>query len=113
MSDPSRNDQAVDEAIGRVLAAEDEARDAVDACRREARMLVAEARAGTRRILQRADRRISALHSHCLLSVGRSVRSLQAETASIPLAPSGETVQDERLDEVVRRLAADLTGGGE
>lgn len=113
VSDLSGSAEDVDQAINRVLAGERDARRAVEKCRLEARSLVTDARAQARHILERADARIGALHAHCVLTADQAVEALRTETEAIPLQPSVSTEQDGRLDEVLRRLAAELSGAGE
>ncbi len=111
MSDPSLN-EAVEQAINRVLGEEASAREAVERCRVEAREAVNAARVRARRILDRADARIGLLHRRCEQRVSGRLQELAAAARQIPeqavLAPELR----QRLQAVVRRLAEEMTSGG-
>ena len=111
MSDPHSN-EAVDQAINRVLGEERNAREAVERCRAEAREAVNAARARASRILDRADGRIGLLHQRCEQRVSGRLQELAVEARQIPeqavLAPELQ----QRLEAVVRRLAEQMTSGG-
>jgi vacuolar-type H+-ATPase subunit H len=92
----------VDAAFNRVLAAEAQARDQVEECRRQAAVILAAAEERARHIVNRADRRIRRAHRIADASVERALTEL--------LATRTETEQDnpegEALTHVDRAIAA-------
>ncbi len=99
---------AAEEAINRVLHAEQVARLAIAECEQVAQQGVAQARRDARAIEERADHRIAQLHARCASQIERANR-----TASTPLPPTG-SADGERaalLESAIARLAARLTGG--
>ncbi len=103
---------AADAAINRVLEAEQRAREAIARCREEAAQRVTEARLRARRIEERADRRVSKLRAACQQWTAAQAAKLLAEAEELRSCPAIDEVRRARLDEVIRRLAAKLTGGG-
>jgi len=103
--------EGVEQAINRVLRAETEARGAVEECKREAHRLMDEGRAQAHRILERADLRISAMHSAYNLAASRKIAQFEAEaralaeTSAIP-----EPARLQRIAAAAKRLAGELTG---
>lgn len=99
---------SVDEAMNRVLRAEQDARAAVDACRAEAAAVVAAAEERAKRVVEAADRRIRAAHQLADRAVEQAVKSLlgphpQGRAAS-PEGGGGE------LDQAVAALADEIIG---
>jgi hypothetical protein len=87
-----------DTAINRVLEAEQKAREAI---------------AHTRgRIDERADARVSKLRAACQQWTGGQSAKLLAEAEELRSCPAVDEVRRARLDDAIRRLAAELTGGG-
>lgn len=105
-------DGAADTAINRVLEAEQKARDAIARCRGEATQHVTDARLRARRIEERADRRVSKLRAACQQWTGAQAAKLLAEAEELRSCPAVDEVRRARLDDAIRRLAAELTGGG-
>lgn len=106
---PDTADLAAQQAIERVLEAEDAARAAVEACEAQAANLVTEARQGARRIAERADARIDAMRAAARTRLAAELAGLDAEAqAAAPLPP--ETAS--RVAAAVEALAARLSGGG-
>jgi vacuolar-type H+-ATPase subunit H len=111
LSEQLRHEDIVDQAIARVLTAEREAREAVERCREEARTDLARARGSAREVLDRADRRISAVHERCAKGLNLELDRLRAETQRIPREPSVDAATRQRLAIVIGRVAAEMTGG--
>jgi cell division septum initiation protein DivIVA len=100
------SDLSVDEVFNRVLAAEQEAREAVAACRLEADAIIARGEREARRIARRADRRMRNAHTIVDRSIERALAELQRPSAAgVDAAPDPELVS-----EVTARLARELTG---
>lgn len=99
--------EAVDAAFNRVLRAEQQAREAIDACRRQAQAELADAERTAREIAQRTDRRIRDAHRIADLGIGRRLaRIAETRTGTEP-----ETdFEAERVDALAALLAAELTG---
>ncbi len=91
------------------LAAEQEARAQVEACRQEAEKKVADARQRARRILERADERIARLHEQCTVDTRRRMQQLLTEEqkmrADLSLRAGVEKLLDSAIEEVATRLA--------
>jgi len=99
---------SVDEAMNRVLRAEQEARAAVEGCRAEAAAIVTAGEERAKRIVQAADRRIRAAHRLADQAVERAVKDLlgvQPEVAASALEGGGD-----RLDRAVAALADEIIG---
>ncbi len=111
MTDPQSN-EAVEQAINRVLGEERNAREAVERCRAEAREAVNAARVRASRILDRADARIGLLHRRCEQRVSASLEELAAAARQIPEQAVVAPELQQRLQAVVRRLAEEMTSGG-
>ena len=101
-----------DSAINRVLEAEQKAREAIARSRAEAARCVTDARLRARRIDERADQRISKLRAACQRWAGAQAAKLLAEAEQLRSCPAVDEVRRARLDDAIRRLAAELTGGG-
>jgi hypothetical protein len=67
---------SVDRAINQVLAAEREAREAVEECRARAAQMVAEAEDRARAVAKRTERRIKAAHRIADMAVERALKEL-------------------------------------
>jgi vacuolar-type H+-ATPase subunit H len=109
---PLHADQQVEAAIARVLEHERRAKEAVARCEQDAAAIVRRAREQARRVAERADARINAVHMTCTLDTARRLGALRAAAAegAAPAAPTA--AQLERLDHAVRILAARLSGEG-
>ncbi len=103
--------QAQAAALGRVLDAEREAAQRIEAARSEAEEVVAAAKQAARAEAERADRRVQALH-HCARKALKAKRAaIDAEFRSQAAAAGGE-LTDEEIETLVARLARRLTGFG-
>jgi hypothetical protein len=103
-------EEAADEAINRVLAAEREARERVSLAQAQAAKLVAQARLRARRIHERTDARVSRLRAACREWSAREVARRQEEARRILSSPVADDGRSGRLSTAVARLAAVLTG---
>jgi regulator of protease activity HflC (stomatin/prohibitin superfamily) len=101
--------QSVDAAFNRVLRAEQDARDAVSACAREAEAIATRAEQRSRAIVARAERRIRNAHAIADRGVARALAALRVpaerEAALDPL-PTPEQAQA-----LAAALARELTEG--
>ena len=113
MGDNSRGTEAasVDLAINRVLAAEREAREAVEQCRAEAALILNAAEERARAVTSRTERRIKAVHRIADRAVERALSELRKE-------PGDEVVPEEagraggRLERALDVLVCEIVGGG-
>jgi len=113
---------SVDESINRVLTAERVARDAVAECRRQALIILEDAREQARRIEMRAEGRISAVSALADFSIrrkrspNRSTARRRATSGSMWKAavfteqPDLPDEQLTRLDTVIDHLTGELMG---
>jgi vacuolar-type H+-ATPase subunit H len=101
-----------DSAINQVLKAEQKAREVIAQRRSEAAQRVTDARLRARRIEERADARVSKLRAACQQWTGGQSAKLLAEAEELRSCPAVDEVRRARLDDAIRRLAAELTGGG-
>jgi vacuolar-type H+-ATPase subunit H len=99
-------------AMDDVLAAEQEAREAMDACRKEAEQILEAAREEARRIAHLATERITRLHARCDQLAQGQIAQLQAEIQRA--APRAELDASDQvmLEAAARRLAVRLTQSG-
>ena len=103
---PSR---IVSAAINRVLKSENDARKAVETCRRDVRHLENEARSRSTRILERADSRIHRVHQRQAERVARRLAALQVETDQIPVEAALDPETRSRIAAAVQQLAEEMT----
>lgn len=104
--------QGVDEAINRVLQAEEEAREAVAACRQEAKDMVKRARVRAAWILERADGRTTAVRERCERCVSGQVARIESEARLALHAGTGDAALNGLLDQALERLADEVVGAG-
>lgn len=101
----------VDEAFNRVLAAEAQAREQVEACRQQAAEILKDAEAHARRISNRTDRRLRLTHQIADRAVSRAL----GELAEVPAEPAAALPDDatlERLGRIIDRLAGEILADG-
>jgi vacuolar-type H+-ATPase subunit H len=99
----------VDAAFNRVLAAEVQAREQVEACRRQAAALLSTAEERARRIVGRADRRLRRAHRIADAGVARVLADLKAGGSEMePEDVSEEAVA--RLDQAIDALVSEIIG---
>ena len=109
-SDGMRDPDAVDRVMNQVLAAEQEAREAIEQCREQAARILSEAQEQARRIGHRTERRIRLTHHIADQAVDRALRELRGpEFSQVPDIPEGEAA--EVLDRAVDALVDEILGG--
>jgi len=103
------NHRSAESAVTRVLAAEQEALEAMAACRKQAESTLDEARAAVRRLVRHTQERISRLHADCAARTRELVAEIERDTdTGGEQAPRGEP-DDDRLHDAVRAVARQLT----
>lgn len=98
---------SVDQVMNQVLAAEREARDAVERCRAEAVRILDAAEDGARRIAQRTERRIKLAHRIADQSLERALRELRdPRSGTEPEMPKAvvRALRDWALDDLVAEI---------
>jgi hypothetical protein len=112
MSDRAREQETlqVDQAMNRVLAAEQEARQAVEATRAQAAAIVAAAEETAAAIGRRAERRIRGAHQIADRAVERALAEL-AGTRPVGSESSAPAADAGGLARAVSALADEIVGG--
>ncbi|MBI4756545.1 MAG: hypothetical protein HY778_14255 [Betaproteobacteria bacterium] len=106
------SDPAMEAAIARVLAAERDARAAIEDCQAEAAQVVAAARVAALRVATRADGRTRAEHAAFQRKVETDIAAIDAEIAALDAsAPEAQALPDDGEAFAVAALAAELTAG--
>lgn len=100
---------SVREAMDRVLAAEREAQEQLEACQVEADRIIAAAREKTRGIQETTRGRIGRIHAASNRETAARIRSMRRETAKKSAAIDYEPTQSEAVARAARRLARRLT----
>ena len=103
----------VDQAIVRVLQAEQSARAAVTECTAEAERLRQHARARARVIAERAAERVARVHDRTEAALRAEVERLNRQRAALQQPTPPDPDEPTRLTRAIERLAAELTGGVE
>jgi len=99
----------VDQAINQVLAAERDAREAVERCRAEAEAILAAAEERVGRIGRSTERRVRAAHRTADRAVERALKELLG--ADVGEDDHAAAVADEaRVDRAVETLADEIVG---
>lgn len=106
---PAQDADRVDAAFNRVLAAEAQARERVEDCRREAAAIVSAAALRARAISDAADRRMGLVHRIADRGVERAVAELLGEARTRAL-DQRVAADPERLDRLVEVLADEILG---
>ncbi|HXZ49399.1 MAG TPA: hypothetical protein VEG27_10285 [Usitatibacter sp.] len=101
--------RALDEAMARVLAAERDARFAVEECTREAERLLAQARAREKAIAAAAARRAAAVRAAMRRRLEQKLAAIAALEREAGMAGEAGADEDRRLLEAIGRLAVELT----
>jgi vacuolar-type H+-ATPase subunit H len=96
-------------AIDEVLVAETAAREAMEACRREAEAILEAAREEARHINRRATARITRLHARCDELLVARIAAIRAAAREDALRSDLNAADRELLVRAVDRLAARLT----
>jgi hypothetical protein len=105
--------QAVEEAIMRVLAAEQAARAELQRCAAEAEEIRHDARRRARRIAERGAERVAAVHRSVDSSIRERIENLEGQRRELLREAAAGTDEPERLSRALDRLAADLGDGVE
>ena len=104
-------DVRAEDAINRVLEAEQRARERVAQCESQAAALVAAMRERALRMGERTDQRIVSLRTRCEQWISGQVAALRAEADAVRRQPAGDDARRLLLAESVARLAARITDG--
>ncbi|MDH3900970.1 MAG: hypothetical protein OEU51_07990 [Gammaproteobacteria bacterium] len=97
-------------AMNEVLAAEQAAAQAIDACEQEARASLHEAARHARRITGRTNERIALIHQRVRLQIQRHLRTAERTARATDRARDKEDPRVAVISAVVNDLAAHLTG---
>ena len=100
---------SIDEAIGRVLQAEQAARAAVAQCARDADALLQQARESARAITERAAARIARAQGWAQARLRTRLAGIEQARALLSEPAAAEAPPAARLDAVIARLAEELT----
>ena len=95
--------------MDRVLAAEREAQEQLEACRAEADQILAGARERARVIADTTQRRISRIHAASHRQTADRIRSMRRETSKLSEEIDYEPSHSGAVDEAARILAKRLT----
>jgi hypothetical protein len=98
---------SVDRAINQVLAAEREAREAVEQCRTRAAEVVAEAEERVRAVAKRTERRIKTAHRIADMAVERALKELLGKTPRVAVGAS-RSPGSKGADQAVEVLADEI-----
>ena len=97
----------IDAAFNRVLAAETQAREQIEACRMQATALLAAAEERARRIVMRADRRLRRAHGVADAGVARALSELKAAGDGTEPEEAPEEMLA-RLDQAIDALVSEI-----
>lgn len=103
----------VDEAIARVLQAEQSARAAVAQCALDAERLRQDARARARAIAERAAERVARVHEWTQAALRAEIGRLEAERAALRQPAAPDPSEPARIARALECLASELSGGEE
>jgi vacuolar-type H+-ATPase subunit H len=97
-----------DDAINRVLQAEHTAQAEITECRRQALAILREARARSRAVSDRADRRITRIHRLCDAALDRELARLATAARDLTAPPRLTPDLSARLDRALERLITEI-----
>ena len=103
----------VDQAIVRVLHAEQSAREAVAQCSVDAEFLRQEARARARAIAERAAERVARAHQWTDAALRSEIERLNQQRAALQQPAAPDPDEPARVARALDRLSAELTGSSE
>lgn len=103
------NHRSADSAVARVLAAEQEALQAIAACKKQAEATLDEARAAVRGLVRHTQDRISRLHADCAARTRALVAEIERDTETGGDVVLPGELDDDRLHVAVRAVARQLT----
>jgi hypothetical protein len=101
----------VDDAIVRVLHAEQSARDGVAQCGASAERERRQARARARAIAERAAERVARVHQRTETAMRTEIARLNEQRAALRLPAAADPDEPALVARALDRLAAELTGG--
>ncbi|MEA2078576.1 MAG: hypothetical protein U9P00_01730 [Pseudomonadota bacterium] len=104
---PSDN---VEQAMNRVLQAEQEAGKAIADCEYEARQILQVAQQRVKRIADRTDERIALIHMRLVRKSKAQIEALEHADRAAQHEPSVYDLDEAALAAVVQEVAAELTG---
>jgi hypothetical protein len=105
-----QTDPQVDEAMNMVLEKEQQSREKIEQCEREAATLLDKAQRRARAVSERTDKRITAFRQRCEDATQRTVKALLAEHKERSQGTPIDKDEISRIEVAVRRLASKLTG---
>lgn len=108
-STSNRDAQSVDAAFNRILRAEQDAREAVAACRRQAEAIIAQAEQAVRTIVDRSEERIRGAHATADRGIERALAALRAPLDNEPARVDASNAEEAAA--VAEVLARELTEG--
>lgn len=100
-------------AMHQVLKAENEARQAVSNCAREAENILRDARATAKRIVERADRRIGLIHHRTSAALAATIDALEQDQLRQASTFDSSAVDLDAVASAVEQLAQRLTSGSQ
>lgn len=99
------------EAMDIVLRAEQEAKAAVESCKRQARRIVEDAQVHAGVIERRTNERITMLHLRCKQDLAKRIAELERKAAASLKDISREDWHASRVSSVVDQVAAEIVHG--
>lgn len=111
----SQSDTATgaESAMHQVLAAEDQARQAVRSCAQEAENILRDARASAKRIVERADRRIGFIHNRTSAALAATIGELDRDQLRKASTFDSSAVDLDAVAAAVEKVAERLTSGSQ
>ena len=111
----SQSDTATgaESAMHQVLAAEDQARQAVRSCAQEAENILRDARATAKRIVERADRRIGFIHNRTSAALAATIGELERDQLRKASTFDSSAVDLDAVAAAVEKVAERLTSGSQ
>ena len=98
------------QAINHVLRVEADSKDAIGVCRQQANEIVDSGRAQARRIINRLDDRITAIHSRADQTINLALGEIQQEIESLTYTLELDQQTHERLQAAIDILLEEMTG---
>jgi hypothetical protein len=102
--------ETAEQAMNLVLQAEREAEQAIRACERDAHRILLDAQNRAQRIAARTDERMTLIRMQALQRVTQEIKALERAEKATQHAWAVHHVDKQRLAEIVRDIAAHLTG---
>jgi vacuolar-type H+-ATPase subunit H len=102
---------SAERAMHQVLAAEEQARQAVRNCAQEAEVILRNARATAKRIVERADQRIGLIHHRTSAALAATIGELERDQQRQASTFDSSAVDMDAVAAAVEQLAERLTRG--